>query len=198
MDVGCGDGLFFDVLAGYGGQVEGVEPDENLVSGALRAEGRIHVLPFDAGFRPERPYGLMLFLDVLEHIPDAEAAVAHAAELLDPGGVAVVTVPAFRHLWTTHDDLNRHVTRYTRGELIDLLEGPLRVETARYFFRWLHKAKVLVRLKEAATKPKPSPPRVPPAPLNTALYALSRLDEILLRGIPLPMGSSLLAIARKP
>lgn len=198
LDVGCGDGLFFRRLATYADAVEGVEPDAALVTGTERDGGTIHVRPFDASFRPEGRYDLMLFLDVLEHIEDAAEAVDHAASLLDPGGVVLVTVPAYRHLWTTHDDLNRHVTRYTRGELAALLGRAFTVETVRPFFRWVHGAKLVQRAMEAVRRPEPAPPRIPPAPLNRAMYRLSRLEEKLLGGWGLPVGSSLLAVARRP
>jgi hypothetical protein len=116
---------------------------------------------------------------------------------VEEGGVVLVTVPAFRHLWTTHDDLNHHVTRYTMGELVELLSVAFTVEKARYFFRWVHPAKVAQRGMEALRRPAPSTPSLPPKFVNRALYALSRGEETLLGRVPLPMGSSLLAIARK-
>jgi 2-polyprenyl-3-methyl-5-hydroxy-6-metoxy-1,4-benzoquinol methylase len=197
LDVGCGDGLLFDRLGAYAAHVEGVEPDEALVSPERAGEGRIHVRPFDATFRPDARYDLMLFLDVLEHMEDAGAAVVHAATLLEPGGVALVTVPAFRHLWTTHDDLNRHVTRYTRSELVTLLSSAFAVEKARYFFRWVHPAKVVQRAVEGVRRPDPSSPTIPPAPLNGVMYAMSRVEEAVLGWARIPVGSSLLAVARR-
>jgi 2-polyprenyl-3-methyl-5-hydroxy-6-metoxy-1,4-benzoquinol methylase len=196
LDVGCGDGLLFPVLERCAGDVEGIEPDHGLV-GADRAGGRIHLRPFDESFQPGHRYGLILFLDVLEHMEDPEAAVAHAAELLEPGGVVLVTVPAWMHLWTTHDELNHHVTRYDASRLRTLLETALEVEHIRYFFRWVHKAKLAQKAWEAVTRPEPSPPSLPPAPLNALLYGVSRAEETLLGRIPLPMGSSLLAVGRK-
>jgi hypothetical protein len=123
--------------------------------------------------------------------------VVHAATLLEPGGVALVTVPAFRHLWTTHDDLNRHVTRYTRSELVTLLSSAFAVEKARYFFRWVHPAKVVQRAVEGVRRPDPSSPTVPPAPLNGVMYAMSRVEEAVLGWARIPVGSSLLAVARR-
>ena len=197
LDVGCGDGLFFDVLERYAQEVEGVEPDTALVSPQRAEDGRIHPWPFDSSFRPGRTYDLMLFLDVFEHIRDASGAVTHAASLLQPGGTVIVTVPAYRHLWTTHDELNRHVTRYSRGELVRLLSKSLDVVHARHFFGWVHPAKIFQRVVEAVRRPEPSPPGIPPAPINRVLYALSRVDEAVSRHLPLPIGSSLLAVARK-
>ena len=47
LDVGCGDGLFFDALARFG-EVEGLEPDASLV-GDPRWRDRITVGPLGAG-----------------------------------------------------------------------------------------------------------------------------------------------------
>jgi 2-polyprenyl-3-methyl-5-hydroxy-6-metoxy-1,4-benzoquinol methylase len=197
LDVGCGDGLLFPALRGYAAAVEGIEPDAALVTSAARADGTIHVRPFDASFVPGRSYDLVLFLDVLEHLRDPEAAVAHAASLTEPGGIVLVTVPAYRHLWTTHDDLNRHVTRYTRSELVALLSPHYAVERARYFFRWLHPAKLVQRVAETVRRPELAPPGIPPAPLNAVMYLASRAEDALLGWSGMPVGSSLLAVGRK-
>lgn len=198
LDVGCGDGLLFPALAPMGA-VEGIEPDESLVTRADTPHGVIHVRPFDPSFRPGRRYGLVLMLDVLEHMDAPDEAAAHARELLEPGGVLVVTVPAFRWLWTRHDVLNEHRTRYARGDLVRLLSAAgLEVDRARYAFRWLVPAKMAVRAKEALLPGEPSPPAVPPAPLNRLLYALTRGEERLLGSVPLPFGTSVLAVARRP
>ncbi|MBW3535262.1 MAG: class I SAM-dependent methyltransferase [Gemmatimonadetes bacterium] len=198
LDVGCGDGLLFPALAPLG-EVEGIEPDEGLVSRAATPDGVIHVRPFDASFRPGRAYGLMLMLDVLEHMDAPDEAAAHARELLEPGGSLVVTVPAFRSLWTQHDVLNEHRTRYSRAEIVRLLrDAGLEVGRARYLFRWLVPAKVAVRAKEAVLGGEPRPPTLPPAPLNRILYGLTRMEEGLLGRVPLPFGTSVLAVARRP
>ena len=39
---------------------------------------------------------------------------------------------------------------------------------------------------------------VPPAPINTALSALLGLESIALRVVNMPLGSSVMAVARKP
>jgi len=197
LDVGCGDGLLFPALRGYAAIVEGIEPDAALVTRAVREDGTIHVRPFDATFDPGDAFDLVLFLDVLEHLEHPEAAVAHAATLLEHEGVVLVTVPAFRHLWTTHDDLNHHVTRYTRSEMVALLSPHFAVERARYFFRWLHPAKLAQRAMEAVGRPDPAPPGIPPPPLNATMYAMSRVEEAVLGRLDLPVGSSLLVVARK-
>ena len=189
LDVGCGDGLFFDRLAELG-EVEGLEPDASLLTPGSPHRGRITVAPFDERFQPGRRYALVLMLDVLEHLPDAEGALRHARSLLEPGGRLVVTVPAFQWLWTHHDDLNRHYVRYTESTLRDVAgRAGLRVEESRYFFHWTVPGKLAVRAKERVLGPG-GPERVPAAPVNRALYLLSRAEQAL----RLPFGSSLLAV----
>jgi SAM-dependent methyltransferase len=201
LDVGCGDGLFFDTLAALDGVtlVEGVEPAAALVSpgGALRE--RIHVAPFDARFQPGRRYSLVLMLDVLEHLSDPAAALTHAVSLLEPGGVFLATVPAFMTLWTRHDELNHHYTRYTARRFAELAESAgLRVDETRYFFHWTAAAKLGTRLAERFITAKPAPPRIPPEPLNRGLYLLSRLEERVLGRVGVPFGSSLLVVGTRP
>lgn len=197
LDVGCGDGLFFDALSSLEGVriVEGVEPAEAFVSANGPHRDRIHVVPFDASFDVGRRYSLILMLDVLEHLADPAAALAHAMTLLEPDGVFLATVPAFMALWTRHDALNHHYVRYTKRTARALAEtAGLRVDEARYFFRWTALAKLATRMAEALLPGTPSAPRVPPAVVNRGLYALSRLEETLLGSLPLPFGSSLLMV----
>ena len=189
LDVGCGDGLFFPRLAEFG-EVEGIEPDASLLSPDSPHRDRITVAPFDAGFRPGHRYALVLMLDVLEHLPDAVGALSHVRSLLEPDGRLVVTVPAFQWLWTHHDELNRHFVRYTHATLREVAgRAGLRMEESRYFFHWTVPGKLAVRAKERMLGPG-GPERVPAAPVNRALYLLSRAEQ----AVRLPFGSSLLAV----
>jgi SAM-dependent methyltransferase len=166
LDIGCGDGLFFDRLREFG-EVEGVEPDASLVTADGPHRARIHVGPFDAAFRPGKRYSVTLMLDVLEHLADPVGALRHALSLLEPGGTFVATVPAFRALWTGHDDLNHHLTRYTRRSFRALARAAgLRIDRERYFFHWTCPVKLLVRLKEAVRRRPPGGARPGGAPVR--------------------------------
>lgn len=197
LDVGCGDGLFFDQLAKFG-DVEGVEPAEALVSAQGPYRSCIHTVPFDANFQPGKQFSLILMLDVLEHLSDPVGALRHSLALLDPGGTILVTVPAFKLLWTNHDLINDHVTRYTRSRFRSLArQAGMRIEIDRYFFHWTFPAKLVTRLGERALARKPMPPAVPSRAINRLLYHFSCFEQKTWGRLPLPLGSSYMAMGRK-
>jgi SAM-dependent methyltransferase len=200
LDVGCGDGLFFDRLERFG-RVEGLEPDASLLDGERR-DARIVCGTLGPDFDPGPVYDVVLMLDVLEHIADDGAALRAARAVLRPGGTLLITVPALAWLWSRHDVVNAHHRRYHPGPLRAALRGAgFEVETVRYFFawtvgplllrRWLHPAGARGRNVAADYAVG-----IPPAPLNRALTALSRAEHAAGRFVRWPLGSSLLAEAR--
>lgn len=197
LDVGCGDGLFLTALEEFG-RPEGLEVEASIVDPAGPYAARITIGPFDPSFRPGRRYALITMLDVLEHLPQPEEALRHALSLLTEDGLLLITVPAFRALWTSHDDLNHHQTRYTKQALSGLSEAcGLQIQESRYFFHWICPLKLLIRLKETILPSPPRPARVPPALLNRLCLRLSRAEQLTLGRLPIPFGSSLLIIGRR-
>lgn len=197
LDIGCGPGLFLEVLKDFAREVEGLEPDPSLAAVA-EARHRVHVQPFDQTFRPVVTYDLITMLDVLEHLPEPVAALRHVGKLLDDAGSLVLTVPAHPLLWTSHDELNHHYRRYTRRALaLELEEAGLRVTDARHFFHWVVAPKVAQRALEAVREREPTPPRLPPVWLNRTLELLSRTEQVVSRHLPIPIGTSILSVARR-
>ena len=197
LDVGCGDALFFDRLAEFG-DVEGVEPSADLVNPGNPHRDRIFVCPFDANFRPNKQYSLILMLDVLEHLEDPVGALRHALDLLAPEGAVIITVPAFMALWTNHDVLNHHMTRYTKGSFRDLAQrSGLEILESRYFCHWTFPAKLATRVAEQVFRAEPKAPKIPPNWANQALFWLSLLEQKTLSVFPIPFGSSLMVIGGK-
>lgn len=197
LDVGCGDGLFFDELSKLG-NVEGVEPDRGLISEDGPHAARIHCGPFDESFRPAKKFNLILMLDVLEHLRDPAAAIRRAISLLEENGAILITVPAFRSLWTNHDTLNHHVTRFTKSTFAAVArQADLRIETMRYFFNWLFPLKMVQRIVESLSGSAPKPPSIPRPVASRLFYAISRIEQRAGRAVLVPFGSSLLVIGRR-
>ena len=195
LDVGCGAALFFDALEPFG-HVEGVESDRTAVEGSGKWRSRIAIGNLDSAYEPAAPFDLILMLDVVEHIQDTDQLLRRAAEILTPTGRILVTVPAFNSMWTTHDDMNQHVTRYTAGELRSTLtRAGLRVIQTQYLFQSLVLPKLLVRATEMLALRAPRVPGLAPAPIDKFLQAWCRAEYALAGWMP--FGSSVLAVASR-
>jgi len=104
LDVGCGDGGATCALAEAGARIDAldIEP-RRLEMAAERARSRGLELEFGTADITEAatldkfvgPYDLILFRDVLEHIPDVDAALARCCERLADGGGIVVIYPPY-------------------------------------------------------------------------------------------------------
>ena len=137
LDVGCGDGLFFPELERLGGSGASKSTRASSTRRVL-TDGGSDTRPLgDEAYRGDDwRFDLITALDVVEHIADDRAAVADMVSMLRPGGVIVVTVPAFQALWDHHDELNRHYRRYTSRSLRNLFDDqPIRLLQLRYLFQ---------------------------------------------------------------
>lgn len=117
LDAGCGTGRN---LAEFGrlGTAQGVDPSPQAIEfcrrrglGEVEAAG-IEALPFADG-----AFDLILATDVLEHVERDDVAASELRRVAAPGALLVVTVPAYRWLWSQHDDSHHHLRRYTAGGL---------------------------------------------------------------------------------
>ncbi len=197
LDIGCGDGLFFPRLREFG-DVEGIEPSAELLNPTNPDRDRIYVGPFDRNFHPGRQYSLILMLDVLEHLENPIEALRQVADLLQPDGMFLITVPAFMALWTNHDVMNHHFTRYTKARLCKVIEDAgLCVTEERYLYHWMCPAKLAVGFAERILHSEPKPATVPSGWINEALFRLSRLEQKTISRLPMPVGSSLMTIGKR-
>ncbi len=195
LDVGCGDGLLFDALQPFG-NLFGVEADQHTLSPDSKWRDHIYLGLFDQSYQPDCSFDLILMLDFLEHLQNPEQALIHAAQLLKPHGRIIITVPAHRTLWTSHDDLNHHFYRFNKASFRQLARDcQVKIHHLRYLFHWTCPVKLAIRAKEAAFKTEPTNPEVPSRFINSACYAATRFEQLTVSRLGMPFGSSLLAIA---
>lgn len=199
LDVGCGDGLFLPRLERFG-RVRGIEVDEGLLDPRGPYRGKISTLPlgdpaYDGG---DWRFDLVTALDVVEHIEDDRGAVSAMMTMLRPGGLIAITVPAFQSLWDHHDELNLHHRRYTSKSLRALFEGhPIRLLQLRYLFRALFPPKYLVARLNRRRSRKLEQHAIPGPALNRLMTRLCIAEDRLLRHLPIPFGTSVLAVGRR-
>jgi SAM-dependent methyltransferase len=123
LDAGCGTGGNLVAFGSLGAAV-GVDPSPHAIE-ACRARGLTDVhqagleaLPFEDG-----RFDLVLMTDVLEHIADDGAALRELRRVAAPSASLVLTVPAYRWLWSPHDVEMHHHRRYTRRDLVRRLRA---------------------------------------------------------------------------
>lgn len=146
-------------------------------------------------------FDLAFALDVIEHCADDGAAAAELFRILKPGGRLVTTVPAYQLLFGPHDRALHHHRRYRRGQFRSVLVGAgFEVERASYFNTVLFPPSAAVRLAQRFTRPSngdTSSVSVAIGPLNELFAKVFDAERLALRGVDLPFGLSILAVAHK-
>lgn len=203
LDAGCGSGRNMVEFARLG-TVTGIELSDASVAAARQREigevvqGSVLEMPFG-----DDSFDLAVCLDVIEHLDDDRAALRELRRVLAPGGVLLVTVPAYQWLWSGHDEINHHHRRYNRSTLLAAAgDAGWSWEFATYFNSLLLPVAILLRvLDRLQTKSKATESSldlwVPPAPLNWLLQQPLNVEATAIsRGRPIPAGLSLLAVLR--
>ncbi|HET7388294.1 MAG TPA: methyltransferase domain-containing protein [Nocardioidaceae bacterium] len=142
LDVGCGAGRHAFEAYRRGADVVAFDQDGDALAGvldmfaAMRAAGEVpegaeaDIKEGDALALPfaDSEFDRVVAAEVLEHIPDDEAAIAELARVLRPGGTIAVTVPRAgpeRVCWALsrayHEVEGGHVRIYTRRLLVGRL-----------------------------------------------------------------------------
>lgn len=202
LDIGCGTGFNAALLQHFAGKITGVESSDEAIAFAEKAGISFPVIKGEfPTVAIQDTYDLVSLLDVLEHIDDDRKAVREIERLLKPGGIAVITVPAFSFLWSEHDTLAHHKRRYTRRTLMSLLaaETHLAVEKTSYYNFFLFLPIVTFRFMRRIAGLKKGESDVFPVPhaLNEILYRIFSWERMLIPHIRLPFGISLICIVRK-
>ncbi len=211
LDVGSGAGNMYHHLSRYG-DVIGVDSYPAPVKEGERRGYDIRLGDAKRTDFEDGSFDLVTALDVIEHDTEDLAILREAYRVLKPGGLMLISVPAFQWLWTFNDDINDHKRRYTAAELNGKLRDtgftPLHATYNNFLvFPLALLMIVLNKRKEAPADLKshyfdedayqvdmqPTHPVV-----NTVLTAVGIVEQQLLKVVPLPIGTGLIAIARKP
>ena len=207
LDAGSGTGANLPFLQEYG-TAFGLELFQRGIRFAHQRgvprliQGSVTHLPIADG-----SIDVVLSFDVLYCLetPAEQAAIREMFRVLQPGGFVVINVAALDMLRGDHSALGGEVRRYTKHDLRGKLERTgFSVKRLTYtnasLFPITATVRAFQRLRgEKAESDNKGDFYVPPAPIN-ALFsgALALESKIIEAGIDMPIGSSLLCLAKKP
>ena len=100
LDVGCGTGLYWPILARYGEEISGIDSSKSMIDEAnrlVKAKGFDHITASvqnsgDLQF-PDGTFDVVICVDALHHIPQLRRAVSEFHRVLKPGGRFLAVEP---------------------------------------------------------------------------------------------------------
>ena len=200
LDAGCGTGGFLKRLARTvpGRSAVGLELDRGACAmarertGCAVVNGSVHSMPFSDG-----EFAAIFSADVLCHGGVEEArTLSEFRRCLAVGGALVLNLPAYPWLLSEHDRAVDNVRRYTAAEVARMLAdagfGAIRTSY------WNTILFPLMVARRKLSKAVGSDVALSPAPVEALFGAIVRLETFFIgRGLRLPFGGSVLAVAEK-
>jgi SAM-dependent methyltransferase len=212
LEVGCGTGNVLRMLeelsppgavVGMDFLADGLRFARRRVRCAL-VQGDLHMPPFRA------PFDVIGLFDVLEHFADDRLVLRDLHRMLAPGGALLITVPAHAWLWSYFDEAGHHRRRYEPAELAGkLVDCGYRVEYLSQYLAgilplvWLRRWRTsLARARRTGDADRTyalatDELRIVPGINSLLTYLLSQEVRLIVRRRVLPIGTAILALARK-
>jgi SAM-dependent methyltransferase len=203
FELGCGTGFVLQAirtafpraeLVGGEPAAEGLEVARSRVPDAtlIRVDGRR--LPY------REEFDVVGAFDVLEHVDEDETVIEELCAATRRGGGIIITVPQHPWLWSATDDFGGHRRRYTRSELVGKLRRR-RVEIAYMtsFMMLLLPLMAASRIRQRNREAfHPEAELRLPSVVDQAFERTLAMERLAVeRGLSLPVGGSLLAVARR-
>jgi len=201
LDWGCGAGGNFKTLAQFG-TVSGVDSSPAAVEFCKkRGFANVKCLARLDQLQGGLKFDMITCFDVLEHLEDDGEFLRQLHEFIDSNAFVFVTIPAHEFLWSQLDEVLGHVRRYSRKRIIELFEqNGFQVIRVSYFFALLSPLFVVARIFQKKTNSRTVTLEDMivnvPSSLNLVFIWLMTVESFLLRWINLPLGTSLLLLAK--
>lgn len=199
LDIGCGTGKNLEDMRGLGSAV-GIDISKEAIK-FCRKRGLKNVAvgsSYETNFK-KSSFQVSTLLDVLEHTDDKKT-LEELHRVLKPDGFLVITVPAFKFLWSKWDDVLKHKRRYTKSSLRQVLENNgFTVLKISYMYSFLVLPALVIRLIKSKQYKNnyPSDFQLSNPLLNSFFLGLAKLEYFFSAVLPIPFGTSLVCISKK-
>ncbi len=163
-------------------------------TGAEITESSITRLPF-----ANASFSAITSCDVLCQVEQPPAALREFVRCLKPGGVVVLTMPAYQWLFSYHDQQVANLRRYTGHGVKELLQTAGLQPIWSSYWNTLPFPLAVLRRKIFPPADPTSDVRLYPVPLEAMFNTMMAIEHAWLStGGRLPYGSSVLLVGRKP
>jgi SAM-dependent methyltransferase len=151
----------------------------------------------------DKTFDMVIYLDVLQYLPEPTEALFESRRILKDNGKIIITVPAFRILWSQHDETFSYLRRYEKHSLLEEIEeAGLKVERMNYLFFASFLVVAPIRIIREFLLPRKEKVQsdtitLPPEPVNRFLKFLFNIETKVSMHFRLPFGTTLYAIVSK-
>jgi SAM-dependent methyltransferase len=205
LDAGCGWGVTLAALEKKSYRVSGLDISRRCLQNLLRPGRELIEADLTQSLPRDVPrFDAVLALDVIEHLDDDRGGLGRLAELTEPGGLVVVSVPALPELYSEFDAVQGHRRRYLPGMLYRAFAGTgLIVQRMLWWGQWLVPLFGRRRKGKLATAPESAAEiyrrylNLPPWPLSLGLRLLFDIEKYRTVNGESATGTSLFALAHR-
>ena len=200
LDIGCGTGANLRALASWGYNSVGLDRSLHALS-LVRTKGNFPLLSGDLNELPIKTVsvGLIIAMDILEHLEDDEKGIREFYRSLTKGGIIILTVPAFEFLSGIQDVVTGHKRRYSEAEITRKLRNTGFEILRSFYFNFFLFFPILLgrRLIRLLGLKIESENKINSLLINFFLKTLFSVEPYMLKYFSFPFGVSIFCIARK-
>ena len=194
LEVGCGTGALLECLPLQEFEFVGADYSEERLEKAKKKKLNAKFIKADLVDKNswnnlQGSFDTVIASEVIEHIENDSEALGTIAYLLKSGGILILTVPAFKFLYSNFDEKTGHLRRYSKKNICDLIQkAGFKIEKSYYwnlfgFLGWLIFFKIL----------KKEPKEVAMNSMNSIMGKMLALESL----VHMPLGLSVFVKARK-
>lgn len=198
LEVGCSGGeLIKDLNENGYKNIFGVDISKKAIELCKkRGVGNVYLMDGES-LEFDEKFDLIILSDVLEHIGDEKKTLEGLRNSLKKGGKVICFVPAFKSLWSYHDELNKHYRRYTRKRLSSVFEDNGFIVRRKSYWNFFLFFPIYLSRKFINSKNGKSQLRSHSLLINNLLTNLLKFENLLLKGFNFPFGISVFLLGEK-
>ena len=143
-------------------------------------------------------FDLIILADVLEHLKNDKKELLKLKKCLNKKGLILITVPAYKFLFSKKDEILGHYRRYNKEEIKKLFKNfnPIKL-TYFNFLLFIPISISIIILKILRINFIDEVEKMPNRIINKLLFIIFILEKKIIKNFNLPFGISLLGLFEK-